>query len=185
MTNLAKECRMTPKSLAIRPFLNLILALAVALLLIGASCQTTKPASDSTPPAISWDVYDFAANTHATYGGAGGTVSSSTGQSFRVTCKAKDSGGISQITLGGGGSYGCSQGDVGSIKHMDQITDVQNLSPNASNQVLTEIFLMRNVDPDTWTCQSGHSFTGGSLTLHCTATNYYAGTVSSSLTISR
>ena len=163
---------------------RMALSLPCVLLLMASDCKKPLPPSDSTPPVLTWSVHNGGSGQTQTFTG-NGKITAKPGESFTVTLIAEDPEGVSRIELGGAGSYSCVQGNVGQNTTIDQKTDVQTLQPDADGKVLTKIFLIRDVDPNGWTCQSGFSFTGGSLTLQGRGDNYHNGITKGSLTITR
>jgi hypothetical protein len=162
-----------------------LLAAALLSVAIASGCKTTLPKSDPTPPALTWDVYNFATSTHQTFSGNAGPVHVHPGESFRVTLTAEDSGGVHKIGLGGGGTYTCLSGEIGQNTSVDLAGQEQTLHPDAGNQVLTKIFLLQNVDLNAWTCSPGFTFSAGSLTLIGSAENYFSGKTQATLTFQR
>jgi len=173
-----------PRSCGARVALSLTAVTAASLLSLGASCKVTKPTSDNTPPKVTWHVVRRPSNAQLTFSPSG-TVHVPAGESLAINCTVEDPQGVQKISLGGGGAYTCLNGDIGQTTNFDLASDVQNLHPNANNEVLTKIFLLKTVNPDDWTCKQGYSFSGGSLTLICTGENYFGGVTTGQLTISR
>ena len=162
----------------------LFLILVVILMLPG--CKTKKPTSDSTPPIVKWSILNKANNNKQEIVGNGGPIQVNPGDLFTVTCIVEDPEGVQQITLGGGGSYNCKQGDIGQVVHVDLGTKKQDLQPDSQGYVLTKIFLIMNVDLNAWKCkQAGYIFTGGSLTLVGNGKNYFNGTTTANLVFKR
>ncbi|MFC2146648.1 hypothetical protein ACFLRT_04725 [Acidobacteriota bacterium] len=162
----------------------IFLILVVILMLPG--CKTKKPTSDSTPPIVKWSILNKANNQKQEIVGNGGPIQVNPGDLFTVTCIVEDPEGVQQITLGGGGSYYCKQGDIGKVVHVDLAGKKQDLQPDSGGYVLTKIFLIINVDLNAWNCkQAGYIFTGGSLTLVGKGKNYFNGTTTVNLVFKR
>ena len=149
-----------------------------------SNCKTTKPTSDSTPPVVKWSILHKPGNQQQEIVG-NGTINQKADESLTITCLALDPEGIHEITLGGGGSFSCLQGNIGQNTSVDQKTDVQTLNPDSAGNVLTQIFLIRDVDLNAWKCNPGFTFKGGSLTLIGTGENYFNGKTTATLNINR
>lgn len=154
--------------------MRMLFPLGALFLLTAPGCKTTAPTSDSTPPALEWVVTNrtqgSAFNTQIRINGTG-TVNARRGEEYLVTLNARDPQGVKRIELGGSGEYGC--GNPSQNSTISQTTDVQNLSPNAQNEVLTQIFLLRDVGFGAMVCQG--TFVGGSIRLRGKANNYFNG----------
>ncbi|HEV8589980.1 MAG TPA: hypothetical protein VGQ72_13985 [Pyrinomonadaceae bacterium] len=164
--------------------------LSLALFLSIVSCQKVpKPTSDSTPPKLVWNVLDKATNANADHPGSP-TINAHRGDKFHVTLKANDPEGVKSIelnpTLGAGEiSWTCKAPpggeNIAQTKTADLGPQTQNLSPDASGNVLTSIFLIQDLD-FAMDCQSGWVFTSGKATLTGRAGNYFGGTTTEALT---
>jgi|RhiMetdeSRZDD1v2_1073273.scaffolds.fasta_scaffold227505_2 hypothetical protein len=164
--------------------------LLVALALASGSCQKVpEPKSDPTPPKLVWNVLDKATNANADHPGSP-TINAHRGDKFHVTLKANDPEGVKSIELNPGLGSGeiswtckgpAGGENVAQVKTADLGAQTQNLSPDASGNVLTSIFLIQELD-FALDCQSGWSFTSGKATLTGRATNYFAGTTTETLT---
>lgn len=163
-----------------RRMLTLSTIVAGSLLLAAGTCKTPKPTSDNTPPELRWFVHNNdTGNDLQLVGDA--SLPAKRGESYKVTLKAIDSGGVHKITLGGTASWTCTQGNIGQNKVADEVTDVQNLNPDSNNQVLTSIILIRDTNL-TMPCQSGFTFSGGTRQLFGTGENYFGGVTNAKLT---
>ena len=164
--------------------------LLVAFCLTIASCQKVKkPQSDSTPPKLIWNVYNYGSNSQADHPGSP-TINAKRGERYRVTLKANDPEGVKQIqlnpTLGSGEMSWTCKGppggeNVAQNKNATLGPLTQNLAPDANGNVLTSIFLMQDLD-FTMECQANWSFTSGGAKLTGQASNYFAGTTTETIT---
>lgn len=154
-----------------------------------ASCQTKLPKSDSTPPSLVWNVFNYGTNAQADHNG-NPTINVKRGEKYRITLKANDPEGVKQIqinpTVGSGElSWTCKAPpgpeNVAQNKNATLAPMTQDLSPDASGNVLTSIFLLYDVD-FTMACQSGWTFTSGSGKLTGRASNYFNGSTMSTIT---
>lgn len=164
--------------------LGLLTLVVFAEALSFSNCKTNKPTSDSTVPIVKWSILHKPSNQQQEIVGDG-TVNQKPDESLTVTFIAVDPEGIHEITLGGGGSYSCIGGGLGQNTSIDQKGDVQTLNPDSAGNVLTQSFLIRDVDLNAWKCNPGFIFNGGSLTLIGTGENYFKGKTSAKLTINR
>lgn len=158
-----------------------LLVLAVCSVALNLSnCKTQQSKTpDTTPPTIRWNVRNAATNAAQDINGSG-NVSAKLGESYKVMCIVNDPEGVHEITLGGGGSYTCTQSGLGQTSSFLQNTDKQTLNPNADGTVLNQIFLIRDANLD-FKCNSGFTFSGGNLSLTCNGLNYNNGQVSGTL----
>lgn len=164
--------------------LGLLTLIVLATALSFSNCKTKKPTSDSTPPTVKWSILHKPSNQQQEIVG-NGAVNQKPDETLTITCIAVDPEGIHEIKLGGGGAFSCANGNIGQTTNIDQITDVQTLSPDSAGNVLTQIFLIRDVDLNAWKCQPGFTFSGGSLTLVGTGENYFNGKTTAQLKINR
>lgn len=157
--------------------------LAAGLLLLGAAAceKVDRPTSDPTPPTLNWHVENRTTNTSQDIAGTG-KVTGKKGDDFRVTLTATDHEGIQKISMGGGYTTACLSGDVGSNAQGVFNSQNQTLAPDAQNKVLTQIFLIQSVTPDT-TCPGGTDWKSTSIGLNGSGTNYFNGTTTGTLTI--
>jgi hypothetical protein len=162
--------------------MGLSISAVLALLALAACDKVDKPTSDSTPPTLTWHVENRTQSTAADYPATGATITGAKGDEFRVTLTAKDPEGIHKITEGGGYVRSCISGDLGQSANGDFAPQTQTLNPDAEGKVLTSIFLINSYDPDI-TCNSGFNWTGTTITLDGTGTNYFSGTTNGSISI--
>jgi hypothetical protein len=162
------------------------LSLLIGICLCFAGCadlKVKKPASDSTPPALVWNVYNHDTGAQADHPGSP-TLNAKRGEHYRIILKAKDSGGVKSIqinpALGGGemtwtckappGGENVAQSKTATLKGLKQ-----NLAPDSNGDVLTSIFLIFELD-FSMDCQAGWNFTAGHAQLTGRASNYFGGT---------
>ena len=153
-----------------------------------ASCKTKQPKSDSTPPTLVWNVFNYSTSAQADHNGSP-TINVKHGEKYRITLKANDPEGVKQIqinpSLGSGElSWTCKAPpgpeNIAQNKNATLAPMTQNLSPDSNGNVLTSIFLLYDVD-FTMACQSGWSFTSGSGKLTGQASNYFNGTTTATI----
>lgn len=180
--------RSDPPSIRSRAFkltrYSLHLITAVCLPFAGcADLKVKKPASDSTPPTLVWNVYNHETGAQADHPGSP-TLNAKRGEHYRIILKAINPGGISSIkinpTIGSGeiawtckappGGENVAQSKTATLKGM-----TQNLAPDSNGYVLTSIFLIFELD-FTLECQAGWNFSAGHAQLTGRATNYFGGT---------
>lgn len=163
-----------------------LLPLGALLLLSVPGCKTTAPRSDATPPTLEWVVTNRtpgpSLNAQVRFNGSG-TVNARRGEEYLVTLNARDPQGIHRIELGGAGEYACRSGSVVRASTIHEDTDEQELNPGPDGQVLTQIFLLRNVGFADWTCQSGYTYQSGQLRLRGRGENYFNGLAGGTLYI--
>lgn len=152
-------------------------------LLFGSCSKLKKPDSDSTPPVLKWKVHFVETNTDTEVTENAKTIKVKKGNEVKVTLIAEDEdGGVQKITFGGGFTFHCVSGSVGQNSNGTLATDVQNLYPDANNNVLPSIFLIKEVST-AFTCQTGYTLTNGSYDLVGTAENYFNGVTTYTLKI--
>ena len=164
------------------------LGLVLGLSLVG--CQRVpQPTSDSTPPKLVWNALNLDTNASADHPGSP-TINAKRGERYRITLKANDPEGVKSIQLNpslGSGEMTWTCKDPPGGENLAQNKNatlgpqVQNLSPDASGNVLTSIFLIQELD-FTMECQSGWSFSSGSARLTGQAGNYFGGTTTETIT---
>jgi hypothetical protein len=147
----------------------------LALTLI-AGCTTTKPASDSTPPTLTWTVVNLGTNETQTFKKSG-QIFTPVGGEYRITLTAKDDGGVHKLEWHATTDFTCSQADSTSM-----INDVgvsfnaaDTYEPNAANEVLSAVPFIRNVTLIGTTCPPGTPFDGGNTAILASTENYFAG----------
>jgi FlaG/FlaF family flagellin (archaellin) len=158
-----------------------VLAVVVAGAVTGCT-KVDKATSDSTPPTLNWHVENLTAGTAvdiATTGEADGVL----GDDFRVTLTAADPQGIHQIHYDGGYTRSCINGNLGQNAEGDYAPQSQDLEPDAQNKVLTSIFLIEDITPDTDCSGSGYTWKKTTIGLQGTGTNYFNGVTVGNLTI--
>ena len=174
------------------PALLLGLGAALGLCLTVAGCsnlKVKKPSSDSTPPALTWTVFNY--DTSVTKDHAGSpSLQAKRGESYRVTLKAKDPQGIKSIQINptvGSGEINWLCNDPPGGENLQQAKSAllgpmnQDLTPDANGYVLTSIFLIHDLD-FSLACQPGWTFASGTATLTGRATNYYSGVTTEVIT---
>ena len=153
-------------------------------------CQKVKkPASDSTPPKLIWNVFNHGTNAQADHPSSP-TINAKRGEKYQITLKANDPEGVKSIqlnpSLGSGEMSWTCKGppggeNVAQNKNATLGPMTQNLAPDADGNVLTSIFLITELD-FTMECQAGWSFSGGTAKLTGQASNYFGGTTTETLT---
>jgi hypothetical protein len=148
-----------------------------------ADLKVKKPASDSTPPALVWNVYNHDTRAKADHPGSP-TLNAKRGEHYRIILKANDSGGVKSIqinpAIGSGemswtckappGGENVAQSKTATLKGLKQ-----NLAPDSNGDVLTSIFLIFELD-FSMDCQAGWNFSAGHAQLTGRASNYFGGT---------
>lgn len=172
------------------PRSTLTVACIICLLSIIGCKKVPKPTSDSTPPKLLWNVLDNATSAGSDHSGSP-TINAHRGDKFHITLKANDPEGVKSIELNpglGSGeiSWTCKAPpggeNIAQTKTADLGPQTQNLSPDASGNVLTSIFLLQDLD-FTMDCQSGWIFTSGKAVLTGRASNYFGGSTTETLTL--
>jgi len=142
--------------------------------------KVPKPSSDSTPPTIRWHVRDSGTGDVQKFTG-NGVVATKRGKHFVVTMKAEDSGGVSEITLGGTTSWLCTMGNLAQQAGPSlEATEKQSLQPDGDGMVLTEVPIIRNVELD-FDCQPGYQFKSATRKLMGSGKNYFGGVAQAEL----
>ena len=157
----------------------------VSLCLTFAGCSNLRvkqPISDSTPPSLVWNVFNYATQQQTDFPGST-TINAKLGERYRVILKANDPEGVKFILINpayGDGEIGwrCNHysggENVAQNKTLTLGSKSQNLAPDANGMVLTSIFLIfeLNFELD---CQAGWSFASGRAQLTGQAGNYFGG----------
>jgi hypothetical protein len=162
----------------------------VVVCLIVASCQrgVQKPKSDSTPPSLVWNVFNYSTRAQSDHNGSP-TINVKHGERYRITLKANDPEGVKQIrinpTVGSGELVGTCKAppggeNVAANRNATLAPMTQDLAPDANGNVLTSIFLLYDVDFK-MDCPQGWSFTSGSGKLTGQASNYFSGTTTATI----
>ena len=161
----------------------------IVICLVIASCQRVqKPKSDSTPPSLVWNVFNYATSAQSDHNGSP-TINVKHGERYRITLKANDPEGVKQIqfnpTVGSGelvwtckappGGENVAQNKNATLNGL-----AQDLFPDTSGNVSTSTFLLYDVDFK-MECQQGWSFTSGSGKLTGQASNYFSGTTTATI----
>jgi hypothetical protein len=162
------------------------LSLLICVCLCFAGCadlKVKKPASDSTPPGLVWNVYNHDTGAQADHPGSP-TLNAKLGERYRIILKAADQGGVKSIQFnpnpGSGeiawvckpilsGGENIAQKKNATLKKM-----TQNLAPDANGYVLTSIFLIFELN-FSLECQPGLIASDGTATLTGRASNYFGG----------
>lgn len=165
-----------------RPLLMFFVSVLVGPL-AGCACpKVKKPASDSTPPTISWTVRNESTNTSQTLSGDA-SLQVKKGDHYVVTMTAADSGGVNEATLAGEVSWSCRQGSVASNAGPGlESPQTEKHDEWPSEEVCSEIKLSRDQKLD-FQCQSGYQFQGGLVRLTGTGKNFYNGLTNAKLTM--
>ncbi len=159
----------------------LILITLMLLLLVAGCSKVTKPTSDSTPPTLRWHILNKADNSSQDISGSG-TIAAHIGDYYVVTFFAEDQQGIHKISLSSNIFWQCTSGDTAQNHGPSLgVTNSQTLQPDSQGNVLTSIFLIENADLSTFSCQSGYTFNGGTLTFSGQGENYFNGTTQGKL----
>jgi hypothetical protein len=139
------------------------------------------PTSDSTVPLLSWHVENQSNGTSANISGSGAAAAKAN-ETLRITLKADDPEGVKYIELRGGYTVDCRAGSAASNASGGYTTDAQTLGPDADGKVLTSIFLIKTITPDT-ACPGGSTFVKTTVSLNGVARNYFSGQANATLVI--
>lgn len=162
---------------------RLLFLLAILAVAACSNLKVKQPSSDSTPPSLVWNVYDFGTGAQADHPGSP-TLNAKRGAHYRITLKANDPEGVKSIqlnpTLGSGEmSWQCLDPPGGENLAQNKNATfgpmTQNLAPDSNGYVLTSIFLIQELS-FAMDCQPGWSFAFGSAKLTGRASNYFGGT---------
>ena len=147
------------------------------------------PASDSAPPSLIWNVFNFNTSAQADHP-ADETIVANQGESYRVILKASNPNGVEsiQITPFGTMWWWCSSSPkIGATPEFEKSAvlptfPAQTVAPDPAGFVLTGLFLIYQLDFNL-SCGKGKFVVKGSgmATLHGNASNYYGGTTSGAL----
>jgi hypothetical protein len=161
----------------------------VPLVLLGGNCEegplkVPKPESDSTSPKLEWVVLDKSTDEQTTV--LEGKLNEPLNAHLVITLKAKDPEGVSRIRLEQATSWRCKDvfSEENTVKDTKSLaTPVeQKLLPDQNGNVLTQIFLIDNVDLS-YACQSGWVLVSATETLEGSGENYFNGMATSTLTL--
>jgi hypothetical protein len=162
-----------------------LMGIVAALLLVGlmsVGCMKVKlPGSDSTPPVLKWSVIPVSGPTQTITGS--GTINAAIGDTFDVTLTATDQQGIHEISLASSVSWTCvSDGANQTAGPGLAAPSVQTLFPDGQGNVLTSIFLMRDVNMGPFECQAGYRLGAVTVILYGKGENYFNGVTEATLT---
>ena len=159
-----------------------IVSAPLALSLSCACPKVYKPASDSTPPTITWKVTNKATSAVQTFTG-NGSFKAKWGERYAVKMTAADSGGVNEASLVSSTGWQCKTGDVAKNAGPGLETpDVEKHDVWPSGQVCSEIVKFRDLD-FSFSCQPGYQFSSGSAVLTGVGKNFYGGVTTAKLTI--
>lgn len=163
-----------------RPLAVIVAALALSSAALWGcdDLKVKKPASDSTPPSLVWNVFNRDTNEQADDPG-NDTIKVKRGASFRITLKAKDPEGVQSIELNppppapinGVAVWLCVSSAGGRFENHSLDPLKQDLAPDADGMVLTSIPLFQNLDLSMG-CKPGETFHDGSVRVTGSARNY-------------
>lgn len=174
--SISTQSRVRPKGL---PLTHVIVAMVTCATVLACDNKVLKPASDSTPPAITWNVLNKKTNEGADHP-AKTTLQAHWGELYHVTMRANDPEGVQSVEMGGESIWTCAVGSTVQKHETVSAAQQQTFAPDAQGYVLTMHFLLEDFD-FSFDCQAGYAFTGGSVTLQATATNYFGGTATGTL----
>ncbi len=161
-------------------WLTLIMLMSL-LLATGCSPAVPKPTSDSTPPTLRWHIINKADNSSQDIQGSG-KVAAHSGDFYVVTFFAEDQQGIHKINLASNTSWQCTSGSTAQNHGPSLgVNNSNTLQPDSQGNVVTSTFLIENADIGPFDCQSGFTFSGGSLAFSGEGENYFNGTMKATL----
>jgi hypothetical protein len=106
----------------------------------------------------------------------------SIGSPITIRLVADDNRGVKRITLSGGGTYTCSNGNLSDAKNMDLATQERLYEPDRDNYVFSRVSIQIDQTYN-WTCDTDWIYVEGSMTFLGEAENYYNGIARSNLTL--
>lgn len=160
------------------------MALAVsALLLVACGDKTGPDTTDTSPPVLSWNLLNKETRETREIKG-NGVVTVAADDHFVIFFKARDPGGVKNLTLGGGESWTCNAGDVAQNGQGSFAGQNVTLQPNSRGEVEQYAFTLMGYAAS-WECPGGFRFDGGSAVFQGGATNYSGRRVTASLELVR
>lgn len=160
------------------------IAAGLGTVMLAACAQTMVNSGPSAvPPAISWIVQVVDSGDSKNVSGSG-SVTVPRGGSIRVYVHAKSASGVKTVSLGQfvDASWTCISGNIGQNMDATIAGATQSQTPDAQNNVDLDLVLFQ-VYSVAFQCNSGFSYSGGSIGLNAKATNFAGKSVSASLTI--
>jgi len=152
------------------------------LLLSACVCPKVQlPASDSTPPKITWSVLDKTTGEETEFSGDG-TLQVKLGHKLEIETTATDNQGVHQLDIGESAGWSCTNGSTNTSQPPYSAVYSEVKDQWANGEVCTEIDVYTEEDLG-WACDSGYWFTAGVVTLNATAHNFHGGTTQATLTI--
>ena len=154
--------------------------LSVLLCAIATACtcpQAKLPASDATPPMLTWIVTNNVSKAVQNLSG-NTTLSVKWGDNYSVKMVVDDPGGVHKISLATIVEHWCGGTHVGpGLASPDETTQ----SPDSNNMVCTELYKLSDLDFRLG-CPGGGTFTSGKADLMASGENFFNGVTTATLT---
>jgi hypothetical protein len=149
----------------------------------GCACpKVYPPASDSTPPSITWKVTNNTTNAVQNFTGDA-EFQAKLGEHYVVKMTASDTDGVHEASVSDSVAWSCKQGNVVESEPPTlgvPIAETHDVWP--SGQVCSSIELFEDVDL-AFSCSAGYQFTSGSVEVRGSGENFFNGVTKAKLTI--
>lgn len=158
-------------------------AMSLLAMLLGGCAQTvTMPTSDSSPPTLTWSVFDETAQNMTNP--APSPFQAQSGHTYLVTLNAQDPQGLHRISLASSQSWDCTNGTVTS--HSSPLLgppQTQVYNPDSHNQVPTGGALNKEITFSPNPCDPGFHLANGVWGFDAQAENFFGGITPGSLQV--
>jgi hypothetical protein len=142
------------------------------------------PASDASPPTLTWQTYNQQMKTRGEIAQDGQTLEVQPGEQYVVTLAVEDlESGVKNVTLGGEGYYVCELGGKSDKKTVQLEPQQTSPLPDHENKAPISAALTYAVDFSKSGCKEAETFAGGKLSLVGKGQNFANGTGTKKLSI--
>ena len=158
---------------------RVVAGLALCLSLAGCLKPVPRvaiPAADSSPPALTWQIYVVQTKERREVVQDGQTIDVPSNEQDVVTLAAEDlNSGVKEVTLSGSVQYTCEKGGQVEAKKYDLDRQVQTAAPDQENKVPIQASLAYSVELNKHGCKEYWTFGGGTISLVGKGQNFVNG----------
>ena len=140
------------------------------------------PASDSSPPMLTWETYNQQTRERGEIKQDRQTLVVKAGEQYVLTLAVEDlESGVKNVTLTGEGEYACELGGKSEKKSVQLEPQQTSSLPDHENKVPVRAGLTYSVDFAKSGCKEAETFAGGKLSLAAKGQNFANGTAAKTL----